>query len=114
VLRTLLAAHLLLILALGSTLTVGWNYKLLLAFSGLRTIGLAMIIVAGAGATLSFGGVMLCLDRLLDLSPPLHWSWRLLIDPAKRLLLVAQLATTAAVLLAIVILALHRAIPILL
>jgi hypothetical protein len=56
--------------------------------------------------------MMLCLDRLLDLSPPPHWSWRLLIDPAKRLLLVAQLATTALVLVAIAILCFHRDVPV--
>lgn len=111
VLRTLLAALLLLALALACVAAAGWNYDLLLQFSAVRRTCLLMIILSGGAATLSLGGVMLCLDRLLDLTPPPHWSWRLLIDPAKRLLLAGQLVTTALVLVALGILLLGRAIP---
>lgn len=111
IVRTLAAAGLLLLLAILTIAAAGWNYDLLLRFTTLRTTSLWMILLTGITGTLCLGGVMRCLDALLDLQPPPHWSWRFLIDPAKRLLLVAQLFTTALALAALALFLLDRPIP---
>jgi hypothetical protein len=113
IVRTLLAAGVLLLLGILTIAASAWNYDLLLQVSTLRTTCLWMILLTGITSTLCLGGVMRCLDALLDLQPPPHWSWRFLIDPAKRLLLVAQLFTTALALAALAFFLLDRDIPIL-
>jgi len=113
VLRLLVVGAICLILAVVALLIGGWNYALVQHFSFLRTSCLVSMILSGLSATLLFGGTMNCLDRLLDLSPPPPWYARLSIDLLKRVLLVLQLATTAATLTALGVLVFHRAIPVL-
>jgi len=110
-LRLLVFAAVFFLLALVAAAIGGWNYALVLHNASLRTLCLWVLIFTGGAATLLLGGTMNCLDRVLDLPKTPPWYARLPIDLFKRALLLLQLVTTAAALVALAVLVLHRDIP---
>jgi hypothetical protein len=112
-LRLMIVASLCLLLAGAAVGIAAWDYALLERYSYLRAACLLSLIIASGFATLLFGGIMNCLDRVLEFTPPPPWYARVFIDLIKRLLLVVQLVTTAATLVALGALFLPYDIPML-
>lgn len=85
---------LMIILAGAILLAAWWTYQLAKSNGHLRTDCLVAEIVAGLGSTLCLAGAMQFLDTpMIDRRPP--WYVRGVLKIGKRVLLTAELATTA-------------------
>jgi hypothetical protein len=101
---------LMIILAGAILLAAWWTYQLARSNVSLRVNCLVAEIVAGIGSTLCLAGAMQYLDvPMIDRQPP--WYVRWVLKSGKRVLLTAELATTALALAAAGILIFDFKIP---